>query len=136
HPTSMLLVPISVSSKLKHLAFVIPEHKSKNAVQLFNEFDAPLFISVHQDFGIGPRSETMTGRQQLFAQGWEIVNLSVESYPNGFILIRHRLMARAAQVNDAQPPMAKRHWLAGIWENPNPRIIWPAVPNEVGHSTD
>ena len=41
------------------------------------------------------------GLQFTFEFG-EIVNLSVENHPNGFLLVRHRLMA-AGKVDDREP---------------------------------
>ena len=63
---------------------------------------APLFVTVHDHFGIGLGAELMTFRLEFRAQFRIIVNLAVEDDPDRFLEIRHRLMS-PGQVDDGKP---------------------------------
>src|SRR5204862_5439596 len=71
----MVLLPVierfdavAVASQMEQLAFGIPQRKRKNAVELPDEIDPPLFVAVQQDFGVGARTKLMAGSHELFAK--------------------------------------------------------------------
>src|SRR3989442_15921263 len=98
---------------MKQFASGIPQRERKNSVEFFDEVHPPFLIAVKQDLGVCPRSELVARRQQIFAELRKVVNLAIEDNPDSLVLVRHRLMARGAEVDDAQAAVSQRDGLIG-----------------------
>src|SRR5207302_5548857 len=121
---------------MKQSAFGIPRRERKNAVQFSDEIDPPFLVAVKQDLGVRPRSKLMARRQQIFAELRKVVNLAIEDNPDGLVLVRHRLMACGAEVDDAQAAVSQRDRLIGVGENFDAAVVGAAMRNGSGHPTD
>ena len=78
----------------------------------------------------------MAGAEQLLSQRREIVNFTIEDYPNRLILVGHRLPSGGRKVNDAQTTMAQRDWRTGMGKDSCIAVVWSAMKNQVRHLTD
>jgi hypothetical protein len=80
---------------------------------------------------IGFRPKLTAALFQLCAQLFEIVNLAVESNPNGFFGVGHRLMA-AGQIDNGKSPDTEGDSLG----DEIPFIVRATVNDRRGHSPD
>src|SRR5438445_9497614 len=68
----------------------------------------PAALSVKQDFGVSPAAEMGARSCQLRCQRTEIVDRAIENDAQGSVGGRHRLSPGIAEIEDREPPMAKR----------------------------
>ena len=78
----------------------------------------------------------MARRQQIFSELRKVVNLAIEDNPDGLVLVRHRLMACGAEVDDAQAAVSQRDRLIGVGENFDAAVVGAAMRNGGRHATD
>src|SRR5579864_459010 len=73
----------------------------------------------------------MAGANQIPTQFLEIVDLTVEHYPDGFVFVRNGLVA-GAQVDDAEPPHAQTAATVQMIA----LVIRTPVPDLIAHQAD
>ena len=91
-----------VAREQKAPTAVVPQAEGEDAAQAQHDVVAPLFVAVHDHFGIGVRCERMTGFHELGAQLGEVVDLAVECQQNAAVLIGQGLTACLAEIDDRQ----------------------------------
>ena len=90
---------IAREKHLRRIAAAIPDGEGEHAVETTHALRAPLFVGMHDDFGVGTRTESVTQACQGFVQFAKIVNLAVEDYSDASGFVPHRLRS-AGEVND------------------------------------
>src|SRR5580658_9301140 len=80
----------------------------------------------------------MPARFQARAQFLEVIDLTVEDEPDGFVLIAHRLAASCRYVANGEPIVGERDVLRnhGGHKASEVKTIWPAMPNRASHPLD
>src|SRR6185436_11995071 len=92
---------------------------------------APLFVRVHDDFGVGVRGKAVAGGFEIPAELLEVVDLAVEDDRDAAVLVVDRLMS-GRDVDDAQPPHAE----ADPRLHERSLIVGPAVAYDLAHVAD
>lgn len=87
----------------------VPEGEGVHAAQALEQVFAPVPVAVEQDFGVAVGMENAAGALQLLAQFAEVVDFAVEDQYAAAGGVDHRLIARGAQVEDGQPPVAEQN---------------------------
>ena len=90
----------------KPLASLIPDGEAEHTVEMIEDIGAPLLVPMYDHFSIASRAKGVTKPFELTAKLGEIIDFTIKDDPNGFLLIRHGLMA-ALKVDDRQTPEAK-----------------------------
>jgi hypothetical protein len=94
---------VSIAGQNQTLAPHIPDGEAEHPVQVFEDAVSPMFVAMHNDFGIAGSAEAVAVTFQFLAQFREVVNLTVEDDPDGFLRIGHRLVA-AFEIDNGKPP--------------------------------
>src|SRR5262245_55722992 len=89
-----------ISGKYQAPGFRIPDRKRKHAPQFCDTIEPKLFIMVDDRLRILSVKDCMP-LAEIRPKLLKIVDFSVEDDPNRAILIRHRLMSRSAEIQDA-----------------------------------
>src|SRR5689334_23820932 len=91
---------------------------------------------MNDDFGISVTLELML-TQETILQFFEIIDLSIESDPNGSVFIRHRLGSARTEIDDRESLMCKPN-ISQIARmiHMNPALIRPAMSNNLTHSNE
>src|SRR5690348_7744911 len=87
----------------------IPEREGEHPVQPLQTRAAPLLVRVQDDLAIAARAKVMSGPLQCWRQLAKVVDLAVEDKPERAVFVRHRLVARRAEVEDGEAREPKAH---------------------------
>ena len=77
----------------------IPDRKTKHSIEVVKDLVAPLFVPMDNDLSIALGSKCVSKGFKFASKFQKIVDLAIENYPDGFLLVRHRLMT-AFKVDD------------------------------------
>ena len=113
-----------VAGQQKPSPWLVPHRKREHPIQVLGERLSPGLVSVGQNFGVTPGTETVAQTFELDPELTEVVNLSVEDGLHRPGLVGHRLTARL-EIDHAQ---------AGVTERASPRggepggaLVWTTV---------
>jgi hypothetical protein len=109
----------------------VPDRHPEHPPEAGDGAGAPLFVGVHDHFGVGRGVEAVAVRFEIAPQFAEVVNLAVEDNPHGLVFVVDWLVARR-QVDDAEAAHADRHAIGG----PDTLIVGSAVTDGVAHGVD
>ena len=104
-----------------------PEHASKPA----HRRRAPLFVGMHDRFGVGGGIEAMACRFQLATKLAKVVDLPVEDDPHRLVFVVDRLMA-GREVDDTQAAHAERHAIT----HQHTFIVGTTMADHVAHAVN
>ena len=105
------LYPELVARQQQLAGPAVPEREGEHASQQFREALSVFFVEVNQHFGVGIGSESVSRGLKLAAQFAEVVDLTVENYGDGSVLVGDGLRPRG-QVYDLQPAHTQRNLFA------------------------
>ena len=100
---------ITVAGQHEPAPGLVPQGKSKHAVEPLDEIGTFLLVEMHQHLGIAIRAEPMAARFEVPAQSGIVVDFAVAGDPHVAPLVLHRLATVRREVHDAQAPKAERH---------------------------
>src|SRR5580692_8470008 len=80
----------------------------------------------------------MPARFKARAQFLEVIDLTIEDEPDGFVFIAHWLAAGCGYVDNGKPIVGERDVLRnhGGHKTSEAKTVWPAMPNRAGHPLD
>src|ERR1700691_6778442 len=125
------LLAKTVAGDQQFSAAFIVEGKGEHAAQLVDAFRAHFLVEMDNHFGVSVRSQAMAAAQKLSAEFGEVINLSVENYPDGAILVKDRLMA-ARQIDDTEAA----HSEAGSIFDKDSFVIRAAMHDGLAHAVN
>src|SRR5262249_1854494 len=125
------LDPKGIAGQNQPLLASIPNGKAEHSIQAVQNFFAPLFVAVNDDFGVAVGAKGVTVALQLLFEFREVVNLPIEDDPDRFFLVRHRLMP-AGQINDRKPAKSETQRSG----DEIALVIRTAVSDGFGHGLD
>src|SRR5713226_5845297 len=123
------LFPQPVACQNQARAWHIPKRHAEHTAKPLQKLEARFFVKVDNNFGVCVGLEDMAGSFELRAKLLEVVNLSVQYYPDRFAFVGARLVA-AGQVNNAQPTHPQCDSSAEIMAF----IIWASMHDGAAHS--
>src|SRR6185369_6613554 len=91
----------------------VPDRQREVALDEADEVLAFLLVEVDQGLGVGPGAVAVTPLFEAAPQRRVVVDLAVESDPDGAVLVRHRLPSRGTQVDDGEAAMRQAERLIG-----------------------
>jgi hypothetical protein len=94
-----------IARKQQLLLFLVPDREREHAVQFLHDAVAVFLVLMDDRLGVAPRTILMSLRLEGRTQRRVVVDLAVERNPHAAVLVRHRLLARRADVDDCQAPM-------------------------------
>ncbi len=86
---------------------LVPDRQREHAVELVDRAIAELLEEMHDDFGVGVRSELVAARDQALPDLAIVVDLAVEDQLHGAVLVADRLVGGGAQIDDAEAAEAE-----------------------------
>ena len=112
----------------------IPDRKGEHPVEVLDAARPVLLVEMDDGLAVSPRPVPVTFALKIGAQRFVVVDLAVVDDPHTAVLVGHRLMAGARQVDDRQPAMAQGDALA-LADN-HPLVVGSAVYEGVAHPHD
>ena len=112
-------------------AFAIPQADGPLAVEASERLGAPLFVGVHDHFGVAAGLELVAAPDEFLAQLHVVEDLAVERDPQRAALVRERLLARR-QIDDRQPGVGK----TGVAIAVDPELVRTAVAERASHHAE
>jgi len=95
-----------IANQVQRALSIVPQRKREHAVQTIETRCSPFSPGVQKDFGIGVSAKLMTLCGEFVAQFSIVVNLAIENHDEA-VVRDHRLMSRAAGVDNGQTPMTE-----------------------------
>ena len=122
------LYPNRIPSQHQLFLFSIPDGQPEHTPQFLKNINAPLFITVDDDFRIRLCTKTVTLMLKGSPQCLEIVDFAIKDNDNGVLIINHGLVS-AFQIDDRKPtePKPKR----AVKEIT--LVVGPPVSNRIRH---
>src|SRR5439155_17365743 len=107
----------------------VPERKGEHSVDGGEQALAFFFIEMDDHLGVGAGAKAMAPRLQPRAQGLEAEELAVVREPDRAVLVRHRLAARGAEVEDGEPAVGEAETAVAV----EALVVGPAVGEGARH---
>src|SRR5690242_9560508 len=120
-----------IASKKQTLLAHVPDCQAEHTVQAVKHLVAPLFVAVDNDFGVRFGAEDVAALLELALELLEVVDFTVKGDPDGFLGVRHGLMA-ARKVDNREPAETEAQRAV----EKVPFIIGTTMDDGVGHGFD
>lgn len=127
------LLPEPVSPNKKCFCLAIPESEGEHSVEAFEAACSSLFVEMDDDLSVGVGSKPVAFFFEFFSEIPKVVNLTVEHYPDGVILVCHRLSARRREIDDAESFMSEADGYFRRILDQLSFIVGTSVPQDTAH---
>jgi hypothetical protein len=87
----------------------IPDREREHSPKPVDTLHPPLLVCVHHDLAITRGGEAMPEVDQLGSERAEVIYLSIESEPDGKVLVVKRLGCVVREVQDGETTISERH---------------------------
>src|SRR5262249_31732358 len=118
-----------VAGQEEGVVLFVPEGEGEHAAQMLDTAGAVLLVGVDDRLGVALAVKAVAEALQAGSQLREVVDFSVERYPDGAVLVGHRLAA-AYQVDDAEATLPQ----GGRTVDGEAFPVRPAVDQPLAHA--
>ena len=126
------LDPKIISGDKEAFILLVPDSEAKHAPQFIQKTFFPFFKAMDKHLGVGLGGKYMTLFYESFPELPVVVNFSVESKHEGFILIIDGLVARFADIDNTQA--AKAH--GDVFIRIEAAAVGPTVSDDFRHTAE
>ena len=123
------LLPQAIARQEELAPGGVPDGEGEHAPEELQAADPVFLVEMEDHFRVGAGAEPVAASHQVGPEVLEIVDLPVEDDPDRAVLVRHRLVAGGAEIDDAEAPVRKAHRPLAV----DPGIVGAAMGQDGVH---
>ena len=117
------LLPQAIARQKELAPGGVPDGEGEHAPERIQAADPAFLVEVEDHLRVGVGAEPVAPSHEVGPEVLEIVDLPVEDDPDRAVLVRHRLVAGGAEIDDAETPVREAHRPLAV----DPGIVWAAM---------